>query len=151
MSADPAVTPDLTSAPPPAGFEPLPRMGGFVQTVGPLLQRLHDGVYQLGFRVEPRHTNTMGICHGGMLATFCDMLLPLLAHHHPEVGRRFVPTINLQLDYLSTVGLGAWVQGQGEVLRATRSVVFVQGLVTADGKPAVRASGIFKLGPALPG
>jgi hypothetical protein len=34
------------------------------------------------------------------------------------------------------------------VLRVTRSMVFAQGLVSADGTPAVRVSGIFKLGPA---
>jgi hypothetical protein len=35
------------------------------------------------------------------------------------------------------------------VLRVTRSMVFAQGLVSADGAPAVRVSGIFKLGPAV--
>ena len=131
----------------PAGFKPLHSMGEFIQHNGPLYLSTQDGRFRLGFRVEARHTNPMQICHGGMIASFCDMLLPMLAQRDAAVGRRFLPTINLQIDYLATVGLGAWVQGEGEVLRATRSIVFVQGLVTSDGKPAVRASGIFKLGP----
>jgi uncharacterized protein (TIGR00369 family) len=102
---------------------------------------------RLGFRVEPRHTNPVGICHGGMMATFCDMLMPISIHRKSkEVGMRFLPTINLQIDYLAPAPLGAWVEGEAEVLKVTRSLIFGQGLVTADGVVAVRVSGIFKIG-----
>ena len=43
------------------------------------------------------------------------------------------------------------MQGEAEVLRVTRSLVFAQGLVTADGEPVARASAIMKIGPAFPG
>ena len=89
-------------------------------------------------------------CHGGWLASFGDMLLPLSVHRQsPEVGHKFLPTISLQIDYLSPAPLGAWVQGEAEVLRVTRSLVFAQGLVSADGVPAQRVSGIFKIGQAF--
>jgi hypothetical protein len=42
--------------------------------------------------------------------------------------------------------LGAWIQGEADVLRTTRNMLFGQGLVTADGEPALRVSGIFKMG-----
>jgi uncharacterized protein (TIGR00369 family) len=121
---------------------------GFIAVNGPLYARKPPGGgFQLGFRVEPRHCNPMRICHGGMMATFCDMLLPLSAHVLSDVGKRFLPTINLQVDYLAASPLGSWVQGEGQVLRRTRSLVFMQGLVQADGNPVARVSGIFKLGP----
>jgi uncharacterized protein (TIGR00369 family) len=134
----------------PEGFQPM-RMGGeFIGLNGPLYVRHDDGMLRLGFRVEPRHTNPMGICHGGMMASFCDMLLPVAAHYQStEVERRFLPTISLQLDYLSPVAVGAWVEGTAEVLRTTRSLVFAQGRVTADGVPAARVSGILKVGPVF--
>lgn len=137
-----------TVAPPPEGFKVL-RMGAdFIGLVGPLHYRMVEGRFQLGFRVERRHTNPMGICHGGMMATFCDMLLPMATHRQaPEVGLRFLPTISLQLDYLAGSPLGAWVQGEAQVLRTTRSLVFAQGLVQADGTPVARVSGVFKIGP----
>jgi uncharacterized protein (TIGR00369 family) len=140
MQAPPAV---------PEGFERVWPGGEFIAVNGPLFMRMHEGVFQLGFRVEPRHCNPMGICHGGMMASFCDMLLPMAAHRKAEIGMRFLPTISLQIDYLATVPLGAWVQGEGQVLRSTRSIVFAQGLVTADGQPAARASGVFKIGPDI--
>ena len=134
----------------PEGFRPLPIGGEFIKTNGPLYLR-HEGDHvQLGFRVEARHTNPMGICHGGMLASFADMLLPVTIHRRlHDQPRRFLPTISLQLDYMAPAPLGAWVQGEAQVLRSTLTMVFAQGLITADGKTAVRVSGTFKIGKLL--
>ncbi len=123
--------------------------GAFLAHNGPLYARLDGERFQLGLRIEQQHTNPLGICHGGMLATFADMLLPCVILYEPGFERRFLPTISLQVDFLAPAALGAWVQGQGEVLRRTRSMVFAQGLVTADGVPALRVSGIFKLGSPI--
>jgi uncharacterized protein (TIGR00369 family) len=133
----------------PDGFRPARIGGEFMAHNGPLYARLDGQRFQLGFRVEPRHTNPLKICHGGMLASFADMLLPCVILYQPGHQRHFLPTISLQVDYLAQAELGAWVQGEGDVLRRTRSMVFAQGLVTADGTPAMRISGIFKLGPVL--
>ena len=131
----------------PPGFRPLPMGGEFVGANGPLYVRQEAGLVRLGFRVEARHTNPLGICHGGMMATFCDMLLPVAAHRQSaEVGHRFLPTISLQIDYLAPAPLGAWVEGEAQLLRVTRSFVFAQGLVSADDAPVARVSGIFKVG-----
>ena len=138
--------PDDVSLALPEGFRPFPAGGDFVHLNGPLYGRKTERGLQLGFRVEQRHCNPMGNCHGGMLATLADMTLPMSAQRHPEVRHRFLPTISLQIDYLAPAPLGAWVQGEGEVLRVTRSLLFMQGLITVDGEPALRASGVFKLG-----
>jgi len=132
----------------PEGFKPRRFGDGFIAVNGPLyVKKLERGIL-LGFRVEPRHCNPMGICHGGMISTFCDMLLPISAHYlSDDLGRRFLPTINLQVDFLAPSPKGAWVQGEAQLLRATRSMVFMQGLVTADGQSVARVSGIFKIGP----
>ena len=132
----------------PEGFHARRFGEGFIGVNGPLYVRRTESAFQLGFRVEQRHCNQMGICHGGMMATFCDMLLPISAHVlSKEIGKRFLPTINLQIDYLAASPLGAWVQGEAQLLRATRSLVFMQGLVQVDGSPVARVSGIFKIGP----
>ena len=49
--------------------------------------------------------------------------------------------------FRSSLALGAWVDGECEVLKVTRTMVFAQGLVRADGATAVRCSGVFKIGP----
>lgn len=130
----------------PIGFKPLPIGGDFMAANGPLYVRIVDGRVQMGFRVLQRHTNPLNICHGGMLASFADMLLPVCIHRQSEIGHRFLPTISLQLDYLAPAPLGAWVQGEADVLRVTRTMVFAQGMARADDTTALRVSGIFKIG-----
>lgn len=132
----------------PDGFAPLQTGGGFVAANGPLYLAQQGATIRLGFRVEPRHCNPMGVCHGGMLATFADMLLPVIGiRSTPELAGRFLPTVSLQVDYMAPAPLGAWVQGEAQVLRVTRAMVFAQGLITADDVAAVRVSGVFKIGP----
>ena len=138
------------SALPPAGYATLTTEGEFTRANGPLYVRRAEGRVWMGFRVERRHTNPMGMCHGGMMATFCDMLLPISAHYlSQEIGRRFLPTINLQVDFLGPSAKGAWVQGEAQLLRATRKLVFMQGVVMADGENVARVSGIFKIGAPI--
>jgi acyl-coenzyme A thioesterase PaaI-like protein len=71
----------------PEGFVPRRFGSGFIDANGPLYVKKLDGAVLLGFRVEPRHCNTMGVGHGGMVATFCDMLLPISAHRQRPPGR----------------------------------------------------------------
>jgi uncharacterized protein (TIGR00369 family) len=142
-----APAPAMEQACAPEGFKLFREDQGFIGANGPLFYRMHEGVFQMGFRVEPRHTNPLGICHGGMMATFCDMLLPMATLREGKVGKRFLPTVSLQIDYLAATPLGAWVQGQAQVLRTTRTLVFAQGLVQADEMPVARVSGVFKIGP----
>ena len=133
----------------PEGFRAVSVGGPFIAHTGPLYARWTGERLQLGFRVEHRHTNPLGICHGGMMASLADMLLPCTSMYQTSGERRFLPTISLQVDYLGPSPLGAWVQGEGEVLRTTRNMLFAQGLVTADGTPVLRVSGIFKMGALI--
>ena len=64
----------------PPGFHALEAGGAFMQNNGPLYLRHEGALVQFGFRVEPRHINPMNNLHGGMMASFCDMLLPLSVH-----------------------------------------------------------------------
>ena len=96
----------------PRGFAPIKIGGEFIGVNGPLFSRHEGAGLELGFHVEARHTNGMGMCHGGMIATFCDMLLPLTTRSLvPGIGNVFLPTISIQVDYLAPAPLGAWVQG----------------------------------------
>ena len=56
-------------------------------------------------------------------------------------------TISLTTDFLAPAPLGAWLQCRPELVRATRSILFVQGVFTADGVPCLRANGLFRVPP----
>lgn len=129
----------------PSGFAPLGIRMGFLQSNGPLYLRWEAERATLGFRVGVRHCNPGKVCHGGMLATFADMLLPIAARLQSKAEMGFLPTINLACDFLAPAPLGSWVEGHAEAVRATRNLLFVQGLATADGVSCLRANGIFKI------
>jgi uncharacterized protein (TIGR00369 family) len=135
----------------PAGFRPLQVGGPFVHTCGSLWGRMVEEQgrkrVQVGFRVQAQHTNPVGVCHGGMLATLADMLAAICVPYQTDLPRHFLPTISLQMDFLAPAKSGAWVQAQTDVLRITRNLVFTQGLITADDEPALRVSAIYKIGP----
>ena len=130
----------------PAGMKELRLLGGFLEANGPLWGRLHDddGLPVMGFRVEQRHCNPMQICHGGMLMTFADMLVSFTCCIGAG-GRKFMPTINLTGDYVGPAPLGSWVEGHGRLIRTTRNLAFAEAMITADGAPCLRTSGIMKI------
>ncbi|MBI5721632.1 MAG: PaaI family thioesterase [Burkholderiales bacterium] len=150
-SADAAAAPVPAAEPGvPPGFRRSRAGAGFISLNGPLYFLHEGGQFKLGFRVEARHCNTMGICHGGMLATFADMLLPMGAIVQvKELHDRFLPTVSLQVDYIGPAKLGDWVEGEMQVLRTTRAMVFAQGLATSSGAVALRCSGVLKIGPLI--
>lgn len=139
-----------TDSAPPAGFEPIPIGGTYAMHNGPFFGRWFDDHLQVGFRVGPTHVNPGNACHGGMLATFADILISTAAQYQADIPRQFLPTISLQMDFMAAAPLGSWVQGQAEILKVTKNLVFSQGLVHADGLLVLRTSGVFRRGPLLP-
>jgi uncharacterized protein (TIGR00369 family) len=129
----------------PSGFAPLGIRMGFLESNGPLYLRWCEERATLGFRVALRHCNPGDVCHGGMLATFADMLLPIASRLQSETEMGFLPTINLVCDFLAPAPLGSWVEGNADAVTVTRNLLFAHGLVTADGIACLRANGIFKI------
>lgn len=118
----------------------------FVESIGPLYGHRDEGLagrLRMGIRVERRHCSPSGFCHGGMLMSMADMLLVLGANLQSDL-RRFMTTVSLSADFLAPVPQGAWLQGRLDVLRATRNLVFCQGLYEVDGAPVLRVDGIVK-------
>jgi uncharacterized protein (TIGR00369 family) len=118
---------------------------GFLENTGPLYGKWADDHLLLGFRVEMRHCNPGQVAHGGMLATFADMLLPIASRFQSKTDMGFLPTINLTCDYLAPAPLGSWVEGRAEPVKMTKNLLFAQGTATAEGQPVLRANGIFKI------
>jgi uncharacterized protein (TIGR00369 family) len=139
--------PSAPSSVVPDGFRQIEMGGDYVAFLGPLFARWTGEKVLLGFRVQQRHCNPVGICHGGMLATLADVLVPCAAMYQVRIPeRRFLPTVSLQVDFMGAASLGAWVQGEAQILRVTRNLVFGQGMITVDGEPGARMSGVYKIG-----
>ncbi len=143
------MSPDATAPPP--GFRPLATTEARAIGFNPIaFHARRDGDrLAMGFRVGREHCNPGGVCHGGVLATFCDIHLAFaVLFETPEISTTILPTVSLNLDYLAAVRPGAWVEAVGGKITVTRNLAFAQAIVRADGTPAVRASGTFKAGGA---
>ncbi|MBT2301918.1 PaaI family thioesterase [Variovorax paradoxus] len=141
---------DTPEASPPEGFILAPVGGVFAAHSGKLFARWRGESLQLGFRVAPHQVNPGNACHGGMLCTFADILLSTAAHYQADIPRQFLPTISLQMDFLAPAPVGSWVQGEAQILKVTKNLLFSQALVQADGVTALRSSGVFRRGALLP-
>ena len=130
----------------PAGFRPLPSASPFNELVGPLHEKRGEGSISLGLRVEKKHSNSRGICHGGVLATLADLALGygMMARTGSRAG--FV-TAQLSIDYAGAAEIGDWIHSEVEVQRVGSRLAFANGYLCVGANRILRMSGIF----ALPG
>lgn len=126
----------------PEGFEESRTRGPFSTHNGPFFHKVSEDGFAQGFRVLPRHCNSRGIVHGGMLMTFADGLLATAVWRATgKVGL----TVRMNSDFLSIARPGEWVEGTAEVTRAGRSLVFAEARVNAGTRLVLTASGVFKV------
>ena len=110
--------------------------------IGPLYETEPGRDYRLGLRVDERHVNNRGFCHGGVLAALADVSLGriLAISETPRVN---LITMNVNIDYLAAAGLGQWLEATGRIDRKGKRVAHSSGMILADGEPVARTSGIF--------
>jgi uncharacterized protein (TIGR00369 family) len=118
----------------------MPPVSGFGRAMGPWYEKREAGATTLGFRVEERHTNRLGIVHGGMMMAFADVVLGdagRLVTGKPSV------TMRMAVDFVGPGRLGEWIEGSGEVSRFTRNLVFVRARLWRGRHTLMTASGVF--------
>lgn len=133
----------------PEGFSRVqrPQPNPFNELVGPFYSKLEGNVISVGLRIEERHCNSRGICHGGLLATLADIALGYACVIAGGTGGRagsFVTT-NLSVDYLAPAHVGDWVQSDVKVLNPGSRTATADGFLVANGNAVVRASATFRM------
>lgn len=115
----------------------------FESRAGPFyMKRQPDGTMLCAFRARPDQMNSGGFMHGGCLMTFADFAV--FAFATDELDGAHAVTMNLSSDFLASVQVGALVEARGEVTRAGGKTVFVRGMITADGEPALSVTAILR-------
>ncbi len=125
-----------------AGWKAM-RPEGYPALIGPFWYKREEGGFRYGFPAEARHLNLGGVVHGGMLMSFADDVLGMTVWE--AAGRKPCTTVQLSTQFISPARAGEFVEGRAEVLRSTRSVVFVRGLVTVGDRTVIHADGIWKI------
>jgi acyl-coenzyme A thioesterase 13 len=127
----------------PEGWRPLPGLSPFNALVGPLYERRVDTNLSLALRIEAKHTNSRGLCHGGVLATLADLALGYAMQAAGGGGSVGFVTLHLSLDYAGSAKLGDWIESAVEIQRVGSRLAFANGYLVAEGQRIVRASAIF--------
>lgn len=98
---------------------------------------------QLSLKVEPGHLRTLGIAHGGVLATLLDSVMGLRASRSSPPDHYLV-TAQLNVHFLRPAFEGEILIASSEVRHAGRKTAMAQGeLHTAAGELVATASATF--------
>lgn len=119
------------------------RSNPFIDPLGPLYGRRENNSIVVGMVIEPRHCNPGGSCHGGMLMTLADMLLIVNANTQSGI-EKYMVTVNLTCDFVGPAMQGDWIEGRASLLRASKNMIFINGMFTNNSKPVARVNAIFK-------
>ena len=110
--------------------------------IGPFYMKDNgDGTYRSAFYSEERHVNSSGALHGGLLMSFADYSLFAIAKDKLEGP---CVTVGFNSEFIGAVGAGHLIESTGEVLRATRSLLFVRGTIFSDDQTLMSFSGVLK-------
>jgi len=132
----------------PEGYEIVQRTQGptFAGLVGPFYAKRAGRELSLGLRIEERHLNSRGTCHGGLLATLADIALgyACVAANEDGQSRNFV-TIDLAVEYLAASQAGDWLYSEVRVMNADTRTAAAAGHLLVDGRPVARISANFRM------
>jgi acyl-coenzyme A thioesterase PaaI-like protein len=115
----------------------------FETMTGPFYMRPQpQGGYECAFMAVAHHANGMGNIHGGALMTFADFAL--FAHAHDQVSTNPCVTMQFESQFVGGAKVGHLLQSHGEIIRETRTMIFMRGLISQAGKPILAYSAILK-------
>ena len=102
---------------------------------------IEPGRIRFGCTPDASAYNPIGVVHGGLVCTLLDTVLGC-AVHTTLPARVGYTSIEIKVNYLRPVHLGAELVGHGWVTKPGRRVAFAEGEVLgADGKQVATASG----------
>ena len=117
---------------------------GFMKHFGGLdLKKINETHYEFIVEVKEMHLNTGKIAHGGFLSTIADTGMGTAAHR--VAGDRRCVTINLDVKFISAGQLGDKLKGKVEILKKTKTLVFINCEISNDKEIVVSASGTWKI------
>ena len=117
---------------------------GFMQNIGDLsFKKIDETNYEFNIKVEEKFLNTGKIAHGGFIATIADTGMGNAAHI--AAGNRRSVTVNLDIKYISAGKLGDNLVGKVEVLKRTKTLVFINCKILNSKGIVATASGTWKI------
>ena len=115
----------------------------FATHVGPFYRPAAGDFSLTGFMADDRHGNKRGVVHGGMLATAFDVALGNASWE--AAAQKPCATVQLGIQYIGAVQLGEFAIIHAEIVKATRSIVFLRGTMRVGDRVVATADGVWKI------
>lgn len=129
----------------PEGYKILDRESAFSDLTGPYYEKRIDGVHiGLAMLIEQKHTNKIGIAHGGALITLADNAFGDAVKNAFDEPVSFV-TVTMNNELMVPARLGDWVEAEVEILRKGKRMLFVDCTLRIGDKKILHASGVMAL------
>ena len=115
---------------------------GFIGLVGPFWSRPKGDAFEYAFMAQDKHHNRRGVVQGGMLMTFADRSMGMTCWYANE--RQPQATVQLDVHFIDAVQVGEFVECRAEVVRRTRSLIFMAGELVVGERVVATANGVWK-------
>jgi len=125
-------------------FEQLSNKPSYMKHNGGLLfKSITKKKFEFKTKIKKSHLNKAGITHGGYICTIIDAGAGTAAHR--SSGNRPCVTISLDVKFISPSILGDELIGIVEIIKLTKSMVFVNCKLRCKNKIISSAVGIWKI------
>jgi acyl-coenzyme A thioesterase PaaI-like protein len=81
--------------------------------------------------------------HGGMLMSFADDAFGMAVWEAAD--RQPCTTVQLNTQFIAPVRAGEFVESRAELLRRTRTLIFIRGTLAVGGRTVIHADGVWKI------
>ncbi|WP_440931003.1 PaaI family thioesterase [Candidatus Pelagibacter sp.] len=110
---------------------------------GVLFRNVSDIKYEFKSKINENHLNVAGITHGGYLAALIDAGAGTAAHRVSNNAP--CVTISLELKYISPSKIGDEIIGTVNILKKTKTLVFLNCELKCRENIIASASGVWKI------
>lgn len=128
----------------PEGFTPIDEAGTFLGHIGGLHWRLGEGAAETCVVLERKHTNPMGVAHGGLVMTLMDITLGATAHSLMPPGA-FPLTVQHSCNFIRGARLGDLLRCEARSDAATRSLIYVSARSFVGEQLVATGAGVFRI------
>jgi acyl-coenzyme A thioesterase PaaI-like protein len=116
----------------------------FIEAIGPAWKQPGGLPGAIGIVARAMHDNNHGFMHGGALMAFIDHAFGLAV---ADVENNGQVTVQLDVQFAAAIPIGSFVVARPEVIRRTKTLVFMRGEFLVGDVVVATASGIWRVYP----
>ena len=111
--------------------------------IGPPIFRADGSKMSCGFKADERHRNRHDVVHGGVITSVFDIALGTACQE--ASGDELHATVQLNVQFVGPMHMGDFGVIRSELVRSTRSLVFMRGIMTVGERVIAAGDGIWKI------